>query len=218
MLVRAPQGERADVSALQDIQVWSPVLQQSVPVAQVIRGLETIWENQVIGGCDRQQTIIASCNTRSPLASPLFPRLHPQIEAIELPPGYSLSRGGEYEDQTKAQAALLGLLPPSFLAMLRVSILPFGKVRQPLIIWLTVPLAILGVTAGLLGADAAFDFMSLPGALAPVGLLMQECHRADRGDGSADRERKGPLTWRSSIHASAECGPWSWQRRRRSSA
>ncbi len=36
--------------------------------------------------------------------------------------------------------------------MILTSILLFGKVRQPLIIWLTVPLAIMGITAGLLGS------------------------------------------------------------------
>ena len=57
---------------IQDIQVWSPVLQQAVPVAQVVSGFETVWENQVIGGRDRMQTIIASANPRGPLAAPLF--------------------------------------------------------------------------------------------------------------------------------------------------
>jgi multidrug efflux pump subunit AcrB len=173
ILVRAPAGERADVDSIQDVQVWSPVLRRSVPVAQVVSGFQTVWENQVIGGRDRQQTIIASCNPRGPLASALFERLRPQIEAMQLPPGYSLSWGGEYEDQAKAQSALFGVLPPSFLAMILVSILLFGKIRQPLIIWLTVPLAVIGITAGLLGADAAFDFMSLLGALALVGLLIK---------------------------------------------
>ncbi|MBK5969404.1 MULTISPECIES: efflux RND transporter permease subunit [Thiorhodovibrio] len=173
ILVRAPLGERADVDNIQDVQVWSPVLKRAVPVAQVVSNFETVWENQAIGGRDRQQTIIASCNPRGPLASPLFERLFPQIEAMELPPGYSLSWGGEYEDQTKAQSALFGVLPPSFLAMILVSILLFGKLRQPLIIWLTVPMAIIGMTAGLLAANAAFDFMSMLGALALVGLLIK---------------------------------------------
>ncbi len=173
ILMRAPIAERADVDSVRDVQVWSPVLQRAVPVAQVVSGFETVWENQVIGGRDREQTIITSCNPRGPLASPLFERLRPQIEAMALPPGYHLSWGGEYEDQANAQSALFGVLPPSFLAMILVSILLFGKVRQPLIIWLTVPLAIIGISAGLLGADAAFDFMSMLGALALVGLLIK---------------------------------------------
>lgn len=173
ILVRAPTAERADVDSVRDVQVWSPVLQRAVPVAQVVSGFETVWENQVIGGRDREQTIIASCNPRGLLASTLFERLRPRIEAMDLPPGYHLSWGGEYEDQAKARSALFGVLPPSFLAMVLVSILLFGKLRQPLIIWLTVPLAIIGISAGLLGADAAFDFMSMLGALALVGLLIK---------------------------------------------
>ena len=57
--------------------------------------------------------------------------------------------------------------------MILTSILLFAKVRQPLIIWLTVPLAIIGITAGLLGFDGAFDFMSLLGALSLIGLLIK---------------------------------------------
>ena len=57
--------------------------------------------------------------------------------------------------------------------MILTSILLFGKVRQPLIIWLTVPLAICGITAGLLGFNGAFDFMSLLGALSLIGLLIK---------------------------------------------
>jgi multidrug efflux pump subunit AcrB len=173
ILLRAPAVERADVANIQDIQVWSPVLGQAVPVAQVVSGFETIWENQVIGGRNRMQTIIASCNPTEPLTGPVFERLRPKIEAIDLPAGYSFAWGGEFEDQAKAQASLFGALPPSFLAMILVTIVLFGKLKQPLIIWLTVPLAVIGITAGLLVADGAFDFMSLLGALSLVGLLIK---------------------------------------------
>ncbi|MGB5198373.1 MAG: efflux RND transporter permease subunit, partial [Sedimenticolaceae bacterium] len=173
ILVRAPEGERADVGNLQDISVWSPVLNQAVPVAQVISGFETVFENAVLRSRDRIRTIIASCNPTGELATPLFNRIRPQIEALELPPGYSLSWGGEYEDTQKAQNGLGRSLPVGFLLMILTSILLFGKLRQPLIIWLTVPLAIVGITAGLLGANGAFDFMSLLGALSLIGLLIK---------------------------------------------
>jgi len=119
------------------------------------------------------QTITASCNPTGELATPLFQRLRSQIEAMDLPPGYSLSWGGEYEDSARAQGALANALPGGFLLMILTSILLFGKVRQPLIIWLTVPLAVVGITAGLLAFNGAFDFMSLLGALSLVGLLIK---------------------------------------------
>jgi len=84
-----------------------------------------------------------------------------------------LSWGGEYEDSNNAQAGLAKVLPVGFILMILVSILLFGKLRQPLIIWLTVPLALVGISAGLLGFDGAFDFMSMLGALSLIGLLIK---------------------------------------------
>jgi multidrug efflux pump subunit AcrB len=173
IFIRAPADERGDISNIRDIRVWSPVLKRSVPVSQVVSSFDTTWENALVRSRDRQQTIIVQSNPTGELATPLFERLRPQIEVIELPPGYSLSWGGEYEDSQKAQAGLGKSLPVSFLFMILTSILLFGKLRQPLIIWLTVPLAIIGITAGLLGFNGAFDFMSILGALSLVGLLIK---------------------------------------------
>jgi multidrug efflux pump subunit AcrB len=170
---RTPEAERQDVANIQDIQVWSPVLQKAVPIAQVVTGFTTAWENTIIRGRNRMQTIIASCNPTGELATPLFERLRPKIEAMQLPPGYSLSWGGEYEDSFEAQDALFAAIPVGFLMMILVSIFLFGKIRQPLIIWLTVPLALIGITAGLLAFNGAFDFMSLLGALSLIGLLIK---------------------------------------------
>ena len=173
ILLRPPENERGDVRNIKDIRVWSPVLKKAVPVAQVVSGFDTRFENTVIRGRDRVQTIIASCNPTGELATPLFNRLRPRIEAIGLPPGYKLEWGGEYEDSRNAQSALAKAIPVGFLLMIIVSVLLFGRVRQPLIIWLTVPLALIGITAGLLGFDGAFDFMSLLGALSLIGLLIK---------------------------------------------
>ena len=171
--MRAPLDERGDIDNMRDIQVWSPVLRASVPVSQVVSDYETRWENAVIRGRDRIQTIIASCNPRGGAADPLLEELRPQIEAIELPPGYQLEWGGEYEDSINAQAGLGASLPVGFLLMILTSIFLFGKLRQPAIIWLTVPLAIIGITAGLLATGGSFDFMSMLGALSLVGLLIK---------------------------------------------
>jgi multidrug efflux pump subunit AcrB len=171
--VRATEPERESVEKMRDIQVWSKVLGRTVPVSQVVSGYETRWENAAQRGRNRIQTIIASTNPTGELATPLFARLRPQIEAMELPAGYKLEWGGEYEDSVNAQAGLGQSLPVGFLLMILTSIFLFGKLRQPTIIWLTVPLAIVGITAGLLMTGGAFDFMSLLGALSLVGLLIK---------------------------------------------
>ncbi|HEY5716525.1 MAG TPA: efflux RND transporter permease subunit, partial [Psychromonas sp.] len=173
IVLRAPEDERDDVAKLQDIQIYSPVLGRSIPAGQVITDVETVWENNIIRNRNRAHTIIASANPIGPLASPLFNRLRPQIEAIPLPSGYMLEWGGEYEDGINASKPLFAALPGGFILMIIASILLFGHIRQPLIIWLVVPMAIIGITAGLLLTGGAFDFMAMLGGLSLVGLLIK---------------------------------------------
>ena len=53
------------------------------------------------------------------------------------------------------------------------SILLFDRIRQPLIIWLVVPMDIIGIIAGLLATGGVFDFMALLGGLSLVGVLIK---------------------------------------------
>jgi multidrug efflux pump subunit AcrB len=168
-----PDAERNDVASMRDIPVSNPLLSFTVPIGQVVSRWDKVWEDAKIRKRNRIYTITASCNPRAGLASPLLNRLRPQIEDIALPPGYFLEWGGEWEDSRDANEAIATSLPMGFLTMIIVVILLFAKVRQPLIIWLTVPLAIIGVTVGLLSMNVAFGFMGLLGALSLTGLLIK---------------------------------------------
>jgi multidrug efflux pump subunit AcrB len=57
--------------------------------------------------------------------------------------------------------------------MILIVIFLFNAIRQPLIIWLTVPLAIIGVAAGLLLFDQPFGFMALLGLMSLTGMLIK---------------------------------------------
>ena len=57
--------------------------------------------------------------------------------------------------------------------MFLVTVFLFNSVKEPLIVWLTVPLAIMGVTTGLLALDTPFGFMALLGFLSLSGMLLK---------------------------------------------
>jgi multidrug efflux pump subunit AcrB len=88
-------------------------------------------------------------------------------------PGYFMAWGGEAEDSVRAQAGLIASLPIFFGMMVLVVIFLFNAFKQPLVIWLTVPLAIIGVTLGLLSFDQPFGFMALLGLLSLSGMLIK---------------------------------------------
>ncbi len=173
IIARSPEAEREDVDNIKDIQIWSPVARKAIPLGQVVGGFKTVYEDPVIQRRNRKRTITIHCDQKKGNASVVFERIRPKIEAIELPAGYEMAWGGEYEDATEAQKALAGSIPLFVLLMILVVICLFNALRQPLIIWLCVPMAIIGVTAGLLVTGQPFGFMALLGLLSLTGMLIK---------------------------------------------
>ena len=87
--------------------------------------------------------------------------------------GYFIAWGGELEDSADSQKQLAENIPIYFGMMILIVIFMFNAFRQPLIIWLTVPLALIGVTAGLLLLKQPFGFMALLGLMSLSGMLIK---------------------------------------------
>lgn len=173
IIARAPAPERNDMASFHNLQIWSPVAQKVIPLGLLVDGFETLYEDDVILRWDRRRNIIVFCDPSEGTASALFQRIRPQVEALELPAGYTLEWGGEYEDSGDAQAALFGRLPMFIALMILITIALFNTLRQPLVIWLCVPLAMIGVTSGLLLTSQPFGFMALLGFLSLIGMLIK---------------------------------------------
>ena len=173
IILRAEEINRSDISSLNNLQIWSPAAGEMIPLRQVVSGFETKFEDEIIMRRDRKPTITVYADPIAGPASVLFAQVRPQIEAIELPSGYEMEWGGEYEDSGNAQAGLVASLPMFVMVMVLITILLFNSLRQPLIIWLVVPLALIGVTVGLLSTNQPFGFMSLLGFLSLMGMLIK---------------------------------------------
>ena len=173
IIARSPASERANPDLLRDVQIFSPVAGRFIPVRQIVSDFATTLEDPIIMRRDRLPTITVHADPTSGLASALFGRVRNKIEAIPLPPGYRMEWGGEYENSSRAQAALAGTLPLFLLMMVLIVIFLFNSLRVTLIIWLTVPFSIIGIVIGLLTFKQPFGFMALLGALSLSGMLIK---------------------------------------------
>lgn len=175
--ILARKGDQEEMSvneSIADSLVYSTTQRVYVPVDQIVAKFMMEPQDTMIHRRDRVRTLtVAAEPTGGETATSALARVRPQIEAIALPEGYHLEWGGEYESTNDAQASLGAQLPLGFLVMLIISILLFGSVRQPLIIWLMVPMSINGVAIALLATDTAFGFMSLLGMLSLSGMLIK---------------------------------------------
>ncbi|MCV2888643.1 efflux RND transporter permease subunit [Ruegeria aquimaris] len=154
--------------------VYSPLSGKFVPVEQMVDGFEYEAVNTLVHRRDRLLTVTVGADIPADLtAAQVHAEVRPVIEAIPLPPGYRMEWGGEFEDSAKAQESLGKQLPLSLLIMVLISILLFNAIRQPVIIWLLVPMSVNGVVIGLLGTGLPFTFTALLGLLSLSGMLIK---------------------------------------------
>ena len=174
IISRLPNTENSSIQGIKSIQVLSALTGEMVPIAQVTDGFRTIWRDGQIRSENRVFRIKAQSDPYpGELAATLLNRIRPQIEAISLPDGYRLDWGGEEGDSKESSGDLMSTIPLGFLAMVLVVVISFGKLRQPLVIWLVVPLATIGVVFGLVVTGVPLEFMGILGLLSLSGLLIQ---------------------------------------------
>ena len=91
----------------------------------------------------------------------------------ELPPSYAMYWDGEYRSTVDAQASLVPGVLPAVVIILFITVMLFNAFRPPIIIILTIPFALIGITWGLVATGAAFGFVALLGAMSLVGMMIK---------------------------------------------
>lgn len=174
IVVRAPIEERDYQRAIESLEIYSPVTSDNIPVSQLISSIKVQWQDGIIRKIDRQPTILVQSDPRPGIAtSEAFNQIRPKIDAIELPAGYSLTWYGEYKASKDANEGLAISAPYGFAAMILAVVFMFNAIRQSVVIWLTVPLAVVGVVVGLVLFQTPFEFMAILGFLSLIGMMVK---------------------------------------------
>lgn len=176
VVVHPPAAERQDANHLKNVLVWSQSRQQYIPLSNVVSGFNLEWEDPLILRRDRSRVLTVMTDP-DPLSNQtpgdILARVQPQINALSLPHGYSIEWGGDAENSSEAQQGLFTTLPLGYLVMFVITVLMFSSLKNAVAIWLTVPLALIGVTPGFLITGIPFGFMALIGLLSLSGMLIR---------------------------------------------
>ena len=174
ILLRHVEEERRNVAAIDVLQVQPAMTNNSVPLSQVTDGVNLAWEDPIVARRDRRRTFTVQANPIQGVTLPtLLASVRADFETIELPPGYKLEWGGEYEDTVKAQSSLIPGMVPAAAVILFIIVALFNAYRPLLVILLTIPFALIGIVAGLLAFDVAFGFVALLGAMSLSGMMIK---------------------------------------------
>ncbi len=172
MLRHVEEERQSFANQIDALQVRPFGAEQSVPLSQVTTGVNVEWEDPMIWRWDRRRAISVQAVPKA-LATKLRDDVIAELEAIELPSGYSMEWDGEYRSSLDAQESLIpGMIPMAVIIALIIVGL-FNAFRQPLIIVAIVPFVLIGIVVGLLVTGQPFGFVALLGSMSLAGMMIK---------------------------------------------
>lgn len=175
VVLRSQQACREDLGKIEGLNVYSFESGVSVPLLHVAHP-HLVWQPSNILRRDGKRTMTVKVDVHGRFASEVLADLRPRVTALtqksDWPRGYSVEYGGEYEESRTAQDSITAGLPLAMGLLALVLIAQFNSIRRPLIIALTIPPMLVGITPGLLITRQPFGFMGMLGMISLMGIVV----------------------------------------------
>lgn len=144
------------------------------PLSSISNGVDLQWDETIVRRADGKRAIQAQCDAADEF-SPAQVRssMLNEIEAIELPDGYTMQWLGEFDLQKDALKNIFGFLPIAIMIIVLVLIMLFNDIKKPLIVLLCIPLAAIGIVPGMILAGTPFTFIAIIGTFGLMGMLIK---------------------------------------------
>lgn len=161
-----------DMESVEDLPIWNG--RNSASLGQVANGIGLAWEYPLVRTYDRKLSMAAQCDVkRGHTMKEVHSEIREEIERIRLPEGYTFFWDSQYKDQKEAMAALTKYFPLALIMLLVILVMLFGNFRQPLIIFLILPLSLIGMVFGLWVTGFQFGFFCIAGWLGLLGMIIK---------------------------------------------
>jgi HAE1 family hydrophobic/amphiphilic exporter-1 len=171
IVVRLRQEDRLTILDLDDISVRTPE-GQTLPVSALVntsRGRAPTTIDRVSG---QRVTYISANLERGVALGDAVERIRGDLSEMILPDGFSITFGGEYEEQQEAQRDFLIAILMAIVLIYMVMAGQFERFLDPLIVMFSVPVAIVGVVPTLLLTGTSLNMQSIMGLIMLIGIVV----------------------------------------------
>ena len=174
VIFRSVEADRHDIRKLQSLTIYSQAKGTAIPLTQVA-DIEIVWEPAKILRRDRFKAITVGAQIKPGFtAAEGFNALKPWLKesAPHWPFSFRYELGGDAESSQKGNQSIADKLPIAFFIIMFLLVAQFNSIRKSIIILTTIPLGLIGVTAGLLIGKSFFGFMTLLGIISLAGIVI----------------------------------------------
>ena len=149
----------------------------TIPLSSVAHDIKLEWSENMVKRLNGRRVIEAECDPdpENSEATPtkVISDIKEKIEAIPLPPGYSMRWVGEGEMQTEATTNVLKFMPITLFLIIIILLLLFNSWRKVALILICFPFVVVGIVIALLLADSPFTFMAIIGMMGLIGMMIK---------------------------------------------
>ncbi len=170
ILVRYEQTDRMDLDGVLNTPVQTPS-GRVVPMKSLIK-MQPAEGPVSIERKDQERYIRVSGNLADRDLGSVVTDLRARLQDLPLPAGFSVLMGGEYEDQQEAFHDLVLSMVLAVLLVYLVMAAQFESFRYPLIIMLSIPLAVIGVALMLFLTNTTFNMQGFIGVIMLAGIVV----------------------------------------------
>ncbi|HMT91716.1 efflux RND transporter permease subunit [uncultured Thiothrix sp.] len=176
IMVRGDTNDRNNIEALASLTI--PTTNgKSVPISQIAH-LENVQEEGLIWHRNRVPTITVKGDIYSTVQAPtvtneIMARISQDKFVENLPLGYNFAIGGSVEESAKGGASIAAGMPLFIIAVLTILMLQLQSFQRVVMVVLTAPFGLIGVTAFLLLFNKPFGFVAMLGTIALSGMIMR---------------------------------------------
>ncbi len=121
---------------------------------------------------DRQRVVTVGCDTYHRALSEVKRDVDRIIRSLSLPPGIRVEFGGQIDEQKKAFSELKGMLLLGMALVYMVLTAQFESLKAPLVIFFSVPFAVVGVIVGLFLVGMPFSMMAFMALIMLTGVVV----------------------------------------------
>jgi len=173
VVLRLDPADRQSFQNVSDTYVMSPVTGAKIPLAAVA-SLTSEWQPGRIVRRNGVRTLtVRAFPGDHRLASEILGDARKQLDAMQLPPGYRIEFGGEYENQQETFGEMRNALITSLVLIFLILLFQFRTLVDPLIVMAAFPLALPGAALGLLITHNTFGFTAFIGIISVGGLVVR---------------------------------------------
>jgi HAE1 family hydrophobic/amphiphilic exporter-1 len=166
----SPSGEALDQAALLRQTITGPS-GRSVRVGDVAR-LEELRTVTTINRADGRRSATVTATAEGADLAGLQAELDERIDALKLPEGVTRETGGAFEDLEETFNSLLLAMLAAVALVYFVTVATFRSLLKPLILLLSIPLALSGAFAGLFISGSSLSLPALIGMLMLIGIVV----------------------------------------------